>query len=102
VTVAHPFHPLHGRRLEVIAVRRSAVPDLVVRLPDGSAAAVARSLTSAEPVRVPAPAAALPLVSPVGLRQLAALVAARGRARQGPGAAARAAAVCQPADPRLP
>jgi hypothetical protein len=76
VTVSHPHHPLRGRRVEVVRVRRGTGPDLIIRLPDGRHAAIAQSWTT-EPHR-PAtehPAAAASLLAADGLRELAALVA---------------------------
>jgi hypothetical protein len=99
--VVHPFHPLYGQRLEVIAIRRSADPDLVVRLPDGTAAAIARSLTSAEPGDAAAAAASPTVLSPQGLRRLAALVAAMGQARRGTAATPPVSAACEPSGPLL-
>jgi hypothetical protein len=91
---------LYGQRLAVIATRRSADPDLVVRLPDGTAAAIARSLTLPGPLPTAAPAAAPSLLAPIGLRRLASLVAEFGRPCLE--TAAAATAVCTPENPRLP
>ena len=96
--MVHPFHPLYGQRLAVIAIRRRADPDLVVRLPDGSAAAIAQSLTSVAPPHLaPATASMPPLLSPPGLRQLAVLVAALGRSRRELAADPPEAPACAPA-----
>jgi hypothetical protein len=46
VTITHPFHPLRGQQVEVIRVRRGTDPDIIVRHPDGSHAAVAMSWTN--------------------------------------------------------
>jgi Family of unknown function (DUF5372) len=70
VTITHPHHPLHGQRCEVVHIRRGVDPDLVIRLPDGSHAAVALSWTSEG--GAPAEALAthpLPLLDLTGLRQ---------------------------------
>jgi Family of unknown function (DUF5372) len=45
VTITHPHHPLRGRRVEVLRLRRGHDPDLIVRLPDGRHAAIALSST---------------------------------------------------------
>jgi hypothetical protein len=45
VTITHPHHPLRGRQVEIIRIRRGADPDIVVGLPDGSHAAIAMSWT---------------------------------------------------------
>jgi hypothetical protein len=45
VTITHPHHPLHGQRCEVVRIRRGVDPDLVIRLADGSHAAIAMSST---------------------------------------------------------
>jgi hypothetical protein len=45
VTITHLAHPLRGQRVEVIYVRRGSDPDLIIRLPDGSHAAIAASST---------------------------------------------------------
>ena len=47
VTITHPAHPLRGQEVEVIRLRlRCGLdPDLIIRLPDGSHAAIAASST---------------------------------------------------------
>jgi len=45
VTVTHPYHPLHGQRVQLIRVRRGPDPDLIIRLSDGYHGAIAASLT---------------------------------------------------------
>src|SRR5437588_105797 len=45
VTITHPHHPLSGQRCEVVRIRRGVDPDLIVRLRDGSHAAIAMSWT---------------------------------------------------------
>jgi hypothetical protein len=45
VTITHPHHPLHGQRCEVIFIRRGVDPDLILRLADGTHAAIAMSWT---------------------------------------------------------
>jgi hypothetical protein len=47
VTIKHPAHPYYGQQVEVIRVRRTGPePDLIIRLPDGSHAAIAADLTN--------------------------------------------------------
>ena len=74
MTIAHPHHPLRGQRVEVVFVRRGADPDLVVRLPDGQHAAIARSWTGEGAPPRPA-AGPAPLFDVEGLRELARRVA---------------------------
>jgi len=45
VTITHPHHPLHGQRLPVVRLRQGERPDVIVRLSDGSHAAVALNAT---------------------------------------------------------
>src|SRR5207247_5566813 len=45
VTITHPHHPLWGQRCEVIFIRRGVDPDLILRLADGTHAAIAISWT---------------------------------------------------------
>jgi len=76
VTITHPHHPLSGQKVALIRVRRGINPDLIVRLPDGTHAAVAAGLTDyggapGEPA-APRPCSLLDLE---GLRELARLVA---------------------------
>jgi hypothetical protein len=74
VTITHPHHPLQGQRCELIRIqRRGADPDLVLRLADGTHAAIAMSWTDygEEPGCSPVPSApALPLLDLQGLRQI--------------------------------
>ena len=46
MTITHPQHPLCGQQVEIVRIRRGVDPDLIVRLPDGSHAAIAMSSTS--------------------------------------------------------
>jgi hypothetical protein len=73
MTITHPHHPLRGQQLPVICVRRGERPDVIVRLPDGSHAAVALSATdgAADSSATLPPAAASHLLDLRGLRQLA-------------------------------
>jgi hypothetical protein len=45
VTVTHPYHPLYGQQVTLVRIRKGVNPDLVVRLPDGTHAAIAMHLT---------------------------------------------------------
>jgi hypothetical protein len=88
VTITHPHHPLRGQRLPVVSIRRGANPDVIVRLPDGSHAAVALGATdyAADPSVPPVPAASH-LLDLHGLRQLAQFAAdlrQRGRSPDSP------------------
>jgi uncharacterized protein DUF5372 len=47
VTITHPHHPLCGQRCEVVFIRRGVDPDLILRLADGTHAAIAMSWTDA-------------------------------------------------------
>jgi hypothetical protein len=83
VTITHPHHPLRGQQLPIVSVRHGESPDVIVRLPDGSHAAVALRATDyvADP-SVPLPsAAASHLLDLQGLRRLAQLI--DGFRRQG-------------------
>ncbi len=72
--ITHPHHPLYQRHVEIIRIRRGTDPDLIVRLPDGTHAAVAMSLTdytgSTDPLAIDSPA----LLALAGLRQLVQLI----------------------------
>ena len=75
VTITHPFHPLRGRRLELLHIERGYDPDLLLRRPDGTLARIAMSATNfaakADQERLLAPP---PLLDPGGLRQARLLV----------------------------
>jgi hypothetical protein len=75
VTITHPHHPLFGQQVEIVGLRRGEVPDLILRLPDGTHAAIALSLTDASgpPAETTAPDP-LPLLAIEGLRQAADLI----------------------------
>jgi Family of unknown function (DUF5372) len=77
VTITHPHHPLFGQCVEIVRLRRGEDPDLIVRLPDGTHAAIALSLTDASgpPAETTTPDP-LPLLAIEGLRQAAELIAA--------------------------
>jgi hypothetical protein len=77
VTITHPHHPLCGQKVALIRIRRGSNPDAIVRLPDGSHAAVALGLTDYG--QAPDASASPPLSSSLldleGLRELARLIA---------------------------
>jgi hypothetical protein len=77
VTITHPHHPLHGQQCEVIRIRRGVDPDLIIRLADGSHAAIAMSSTDygETPEHAHTPSSPdLPLLDLQGLRQIVFLV----------------------------
>lgn len=75
MTVTHPHHPLYGQQVTVVRLRHGAQPDLVVRLPDGSHAAIAMHLTDyAGAPAAPLRADPLPLLDLAGLRQVVQLL----------------------------
>jgi hypothetical protein len=76
VTITHPHHPFRGQQLPIVCIRRGDQPDVIVRLPDGSHAAVALSATDypADPLPALPPATAAHFLDLQGLRQLAQLV----------------------------
>jgi hypothetical protein len=85
VTVTAAHHPLCGERLAVEGRRRvGGAPCLIVRLPDGTPAAIEVEATSAGPAATepPAPAA---LLSVEGVRRLRRLLAPRASAGDGSG-----------------
>jgi hypothetical protein len=73
VTITHPHHPLRGQQLSVVCVRHGSSPDVIVRLPDGSHAAVALNATdyATDSLASPPAVAASHLLDLQGLRQLA-------------------------------
>jgi hypothetical protein len=76
VTITHPHHPLRGQLLPIVRVRHGESPDVIVRLPDGSHAAVALSATdyAADPSVARTPTVAGQLLDLQGLRQMAQLL----------------------------
>jgi Family of unknown function (DUF5372) len=72
VTITHPHHPLCGQQVPVVVIRRGANPAVIVRLPDGTHAAVALTSTSlaAEASAFPLAVATPPLLALNGLRQI--------------------------------
>jgi hypothetical protein len=73
VTITHPHHPLRGQRCEVVFIRRGVDPDLILRLADGTHAAIAMSWTDAgqgEVLTAAQSSPALPLLDLQGLRQI--------------------------------
>jgi Family of unknown function (DUF5372) len=83
VTITHPQHPRHGQQLPVVCIRHGEAPDVIVRLPDGSHAAVALSGTDyAADGSLPIPPAhTTHLLDLGGLRRMAQLI--DGLRRQG-------------------
>jgi len=81
VTITHPHHPFHGQQLPVVCVRYGVNPDVIVRLPDGSHAAVALNATdyAVDPLTSHPPVAASHLLDLQGLRQLAQFIDDRRR-----------------------
>lgn len=81
MTITHPHHPLRGQQLPVVCVRRGESPDVIVRLPDGSHAAIALSATdyAIDPSSSHPPARASQLLDLQGLRQMAQFVDDRRR-----------------------
>lgn len=75
MTITHPGHPLYDQMVEIVRVLRGTDPDVVVRLPDGSHAAIAMSLTdyagSSDIRLAPVPSHLLDLG---GLRQVVQLI----------------------------
>lgn len=73
MTITHPHHPLHGQRCEIVRIRRGVDPDFILRLADGSHAAIAMSWTDyGEPQGLPAAPSRpdLPQLDLQGLRQI--------------------------------
>jgi len=100
VTILHPHHPLRGQRGAVVRVRRGTEPDVILRLPDGSRAAIALSWTdygNAAPAEQPN--AKLPLLDLTGLRQVAQLIEhlrQEGRLRKRPRSARHRSTAASP------
>jgi hypothetical protein len=74
VTITHPHHPLRGQRLPIVCVRHGESPDIIVRLPDGSHAAVAFSATDYAPASSASLSPSSQLLDLSGLRQMAQLI----------------------------
>ena len=73
MTITHPHHPLWGQRCEVVFIRRGVDPDLILRLADGTHAAIAMSWTDAGGEQALSAAQSegdLPRLALQGLRQL--------------------------------
>src|SRR2546428_758116 len=67
------YYPLQGQRCEIVRIRRAVDPDLILRLADGSHAAMAMSWTAyGEPQGLPAAPSRpdLPQLDLQGLRQI--------------------------------
>lgn len=76
MTITHPYHPLCGQRVPIVRLRQGADPDLIVRLPDGTHAAVSMSSTDYAGRAADRPrGSATRLLELHGLRQLARLLA---------------------------
>jgi hypothetical protein len=81
--VTHPHHPLFGQQVAVVRLRQGAQPDLIVRLPDGSHAAIAMHLTDYAGVPAALPSAnPLPLLDFAGLRHIVQLLDQRRAAER--------------------
>jgi len=76
VTVCHPHHPLRGQQLPVVSIRHGEHPDVIVRLPDGSHAAVAIEATdlAEKPSAAITPASASHMLAIDGLRRMVQLL----------------------------
>jgi hypothetical protein len=75
VTITHPHHPLVGQRLPIVCVRHGESPDVIVRLPDGSHAAIALGATDhTGPGGLRPPADPSHLLDLGGLRRMAELI----------------------------
>jgi Family of unknown function (DUF5372) len=76
VTITHPHHPLSGQKVALIRLRRGSTPDLIVRLADGTHAAIAVGLTDygGAPGESTEPRSSS-LLDLEGLRELARLIA---------------------------
>jgi hypothetical protein len=73
VTITHPHHPLCGQRCDVVFIRRGVDPDLILRLADGTHAAIAMSWTDSgkgEALTAAQSGPDLPLLDLQGLRQI--------------------------------
>lgn len=73
VTITHPHHPLCGQQCQVVYVRQGIDPDLILRLADGTHAAIAMSWTdSGHPQQLSTPEGEtdLPRLDLQGLRQI--------------------------------
>lgn len=73
MTITHPHHPLCGQRCEVVFIRRGVDPDLILRLADGTHAAIAMSWTDAgegQPLSGDQDHLDLPRLDLQGLRQI--------------------------------
>ena len=77
MTITHPHHPLRGQHCEVVFIRRGIDPDLILRLSDGTHAAIAMSWTNAgQPQELPTTQheTELPRLDLQGLRQIVQLL----------------------------
>jgi len=88
VAVTHPHHPLYGQQVAIVRLRQGANPDLVVRLPDGTHAAIAMHLTDYAGASTPQPAPVSPhLLDLAGLRQVVQLLQTIRQDRRWPSSA---------------
>lgn len=76
MTITHPHHPLSGQHAGIVRIRRGPDPDLIIRLPDGTHAAIAMSWTDYAASPEPTPRAGpTPLLDIEGLWQIVHLLA---------------------------
>ena len=75
MTITHPHHPLTGQHVDIVRLRRGPDPDRILRVPDGTHAAIAMSWTDYAASPEPTPrTGAIPLLDLEGLRQMVALL----------------------------
>ena len=75
MTITHPCHPLHGKRVQVLCTCRSLDATLIVRFPDGFRAYVPIAWTDlASPPEHDPRTDPLPLLDLDGLRQVVQLI----------------------------
>lgn len=75
VTITHPYHPLHGQKLELVCVPKNVNSKLLVRHPTGRSFRIPRDWTDFENPQVKQPQAAYsPLLDISGLRAAARII----------------------------
>jgi hypothetical protein len=75
VTITHPFHPLHGQKLEVIKVLRGENSKIVVRLPNGKHSRMLREWTDYDASKVNQTSADHPCLLDIkGLREVVQII----------------------------